>query len=60
MNPQLTIELTKAWAEKAQRLEEKLTHMAQGFALFRPETVEQTYRDYERAVSMTRFWSVQL
>lgn len=57
--PVLTNELTHAWAEKADRLAEKLRHMEHGFALFRPESVQQTRRELSEAIGWARFWARQ-
>lgn len=53
----MTDNLTAAWYERVDRADEKLRHMQQGFALFRPEAVEQTQREYLRAVEQVRYWS---
>jgi len=55
----LTNEMTLAWREKAERLAEKLGHMERGFALFRPETVEQTRVELHEAIGWIRFWAGQ-
>lgn len=46
-----------AWAAKAEQSRTLLLHMASAPALFKPEYVEETYADHQRAMAQVRYWA---